>query len=380
MVGGAEVAIRAITDRISERDVVFDMITLRYDSSLPRVEKIGNITIYRIGWSQNNPTPLQLIRFPWYLLKVWYPIGAYFKARSLTRMHTYSTSWAMMSYMGFPALLLKNRIPRFVLSLQEGDSIAHVTRRWRIRVVGALYRRIFARADVVQCISHYLANFAATMGTPRNRIKVIPNGVDVAAFTQSYSEQDLTALRTKYHLTSSDYVLITTSRLVPKNAVDQIIHALTYLPAHVKALIVGNGPLEHELRTLVTTLKLEDRVKFAGYIQQQEIPKYLKASDIFIRTSKSEGMGNSFIEAMAAGIPVIGTRVGGIADFLIDGETGLVCDTENSAPDIARKVQKLINDRESRDSIVTHALTVARSGYDWNSIALRMKHDIFLLL
>jgi glycosyltransferase involved in cell wall biosynthesis len=105
--------------------------------------------------------------------------------------------------------------------------------------------------------------------------------------------------------------------------------------------------------------------------------KYLHASDIFIRPSLSEGFGNSFIEAMASRVPVIATPVGGIIDFLKDGETGLFCEVKNPKS-IAQKVEKLIKDKESREYIVRNAYEMVKNKYDWNIIANDMKNKVFL--
>jgi len=113
-------------------------------------------------------------------------------------------------------------------------------------------------------------------------------------------------------------------------------------------------------------------VRFLGFIPHAEMPKYLLISDIFIRPSRSEGLGNSFLEAMAAGIPVIATPVGGIPDFLKDGETGLFCEVGNPRS-IAQKAEKFMKDRESRDYIVDRARQMVRSRYGWEKISGEMK-------
>ena len=115
---------------------------------------------------------------------------------------------------------------------------------------------------------------------------------------------------------------------------------------------------------------------FAGFIAHEKLPTYLWASDIFVRPSLSEGMGNSFIEAMASGLPVIATPVGGIVDFLRDGETGLFCEVGNPKS-IAQKIEKLIKDSESRQYIVENASGMVKDKYDWSLIAKRMKEEVF---
>ena len=200
-------------------------------------------------------------------------------------------------------------------------------------------------------------------------ITVVPNAVDYELFSKSYpTEEGL--LKEKLGKNEGDIFLITTSRLVIKNAVSDIISALQYLPSNVKLLILGQGYEEKRLRE-----KANDRVQFLGFVPHGEMPKYLHVSDIFIRPSLSEGFGNSFIEAMAVGIPVIATPVGGIVDFLVDGETGLFCEVKNPRS-IAQKVEKLIKDKESREYIVRNAKRIVEEKYGWGKIAGEMK-EIF---
>ena len=355
-VGGAEIAIKEITDRLGN-NFEFDMVTLKLDSKSPRIEKIGNINIYRVGFGTEK-----------YFNKVFYVFSAFIKACSLNNKNHYDFSWAMMSYMGFPALFLKwiKKVP-FILTLQEGDSIEHIKNRWRIKMVYFLYKRIFKNAIIIQTISNYLADFARSMGY-KGDIEIIPNGVDVAKFMK----QGALIIENGKENT----ILITTSRLVEKNAVGDIIEALKYLPENVTLVIAGSGPLEKVLKLQVDSYNLQTRVSFLGYVPHKELPKYLHYSDIFIRPSISEGMGNSFIEAMVAGIPVIATPVGGIVDFIKDGETGLFCEVKNPKS-IAQKVEKLIKDKESRDYIIKNAQKLAIEKYDWNLIAKEMKEKVF---
>ena len=300
--GGAELALRHITDRIA--DIEFDCIALRFDRNLPRVERIGNITVYRVGFSKRSPTARDLMRFPLYLTKIFFAFSALRKALSLHRARRYDALWAMMSYAGIPAALFKLRHPRvpFLLTLQEGDSIAHITKRWRIKMIWPLYHMVFTKATFVQTISHYLAEFARAMNYT-GPLEVVPNGVDSALFWRDISEDEKTALKQTLGKKEGDRFIITTSRLVEKNGVEDLIMALRDLEANIKLLILGTGPLEEQLRLVAKKYGLGGRVRFLGHVDIKEIPGYLTISDIFCRPSLSEGFGSSFIEAMAAGIP-----------------------------------------------------------------------------
>lgn len=343
-IGGAEVAIKEITDRIPKEEIEFDMIALTKDS----------------------------IFFP--LWKFLFPFYAFLKALYLHRKNRYDAIWSMMaSYAGFAGFLFKKIHPEipFILSIQEGENF-----KKREGIFNFLFKKIFSNADHIQVISKFLADWSLHMGA-KCPITIVPNGVDFDLFSNRRSEDELKSLKQKFNKNPNDIFLITTSRLVVKNAVGDIIDALSYLSENIKFLILGQGYQEEELKEKVEKLKLKDRVHFLGFVPHKEMPKYLHISDIFIRPSLSEGFGNSYIEAMVAGIPVIATSVGGIVDFLRDGETGLFCEVQNPKS-IVQKIEKLIKDKESRDYIVQNAINMVKEKYDWNIIANDMKNDVFL--
>jgi len=112
------------------------------------------------------------------------------------------------------------------------------------------------------------------------------------------------------------------------------------------------------------------RIRFIGHVPHDKLPGFLKKADIFIRPSLSEGLGTSFLEAMAMGLPVIGTRVGGITDFLKDNETGFFCEVRNPSS-IARVVREIL----SRDNIAKvaqitqNARELIQTKYTWSKIS-----------
>lgn len=376
-VGGAEVAIKEITDRIN--DIEFDMITLRFDRSLPSFERVGNVNVYRIGFTSDKPSMADLVRYPLKLNKFLFPFLASRKARELHREKKYDAIWAMMAaFAGFAASFFKKKNPDvpYLLTMQEGDPIDQI--KHKVRFCYSAFEKIFTRADYIQTISHYLADFAREMGF-RGRLDVVPNAVDVAHFSQEYSVADLDNLKKELGKKDGDVFLIHVGRFVLKNGVDDIIKSLSHLPQNIKLLLLGNGPDELALRALTTDLNLNDRVIFYGFVGHKDLPRFLRVSDVFIRPSLSEGLGNVFLEAMATETPVIATYVGGIPDFLFDPEktpdqkpTGLICEVRNPES-IARQVFRFVSNREERESIVKNAKELVSTKYDWSMIARDMR-------
>src|SRR3989344_4819635 len=113
------------------------------------------------------------------------------------------------------------------------------------------------------------------------------------------------------------------------------------------------------------------------------MPLYLRACDIFVRPSRSEGFGNSFIEAMAAGVPVIATQEGGIADFLFDAKrnpkvppTGWAVD-KDSPEQIAAAVKDILGNPDQVRRVIENARALALKKYDWDLIARNMRQKVF---
>ncbi len=382
-VGGAEVAIKEITDRINPREIEFHMVTLRFDSTLPKTEKIGNVLVHRIGFTRKNPSMTDLKKFPLQLNKFLFQFLAAVKAGSLHKKNHYDGIWAMMAHScGVPAAIFKMFHPRipYLLTLQEGDPPEYIQKK--MRPLYPLFKRAFTKADFMQTISTFLAQWARRMGYA-GPLEVVPNAVNTKHFSQEYEPGELTKLERKLGKQPDDIYLITTSRLVKKNGINDVILALAHLTQNVKFIILGTGTDETMLRDLAKKKGMESQVVFLGQIDHAEMPKYLKISDIFIRPSISEGMGNSFVEAMAAGIPVIATQEGGIADFLFDPDrnpdkkpTGLAVNSHDPEG-IARQVKRFLGDKKLRDEIVKNARELAFAKYDWDKIAVDMKEKVF---
>lgn len=381
--GGAEIAIREITDRIDPTDIEFHMVTLRYDRALPKVEKIGNILVHRIGYAKRNATIAHLQGYPLKFNKYIFQISACLKALVLYRKYRYDGIWAMMAHAsGIPAALFKTFVPRirYLLTLQEGDPPKYIERL--ARPLWPLFVRAFTKADMVQTISNFLAAWAR-LRRFTGPLEVIPNGVDTRRFSGVCDAEKIAAVRAAFAKKDADTIVVTTSRLVHKNGIDTVLRALPLLAAPVSFLVVGDGPDEQTLKKLAVEVGVKERVHFVGLVDHRDIPLYLRASDIFVRPSRSEGMGSSFVEAMAAGLPVIGTRQGGIADFLFDGRTnqnrtatGWIVDADQPKQ-VADAIMDILSNDEKTKKITAHARRLVLERYDWDVVAKSMKEKIF---
>lgn len=386
-VGGAELAIKEITDRLDPSEYSFDMITLRFDRRLPAVEKIGNVTVHRIGFtSEDVKVSDRALPLSCRLAKFLFPLTSLLKAHVLHREKKFDLIWAMMANQaGFGALFFKlfNPTIPYFLELQDGAPLARVKARRPITfLIWPLYKAIYRKANVIKAISNFIKDLAREAGF-RGRIEVIPNGVDITRFSAAVPEDELIELKEQYGKKMGEVFLFTASRLVLSRGVEDIIRALTHLPKNVKLLVAGDGEDRAKLVHIARESKVAERVIFAGHVAHADIPKHLRISDIFVRPSVIEGMGSAFIEAFAAGVPVVATPVGGIPDFLIDPDrdpemepTGLFCNVHDTES-IARAVKKYMANPALTARIIKNARLQAQEKYDWNLIALEMRDKIF---
>lgn len=353
-VGGAEITVKELTDRLGD-EIEFDLITARMSMNMSKVERVGKVNVYRLG------VGIELVD------KLLVPFLGAIKVLRLQKKNHYAAYWCIMASFATGAAFIANwfqkRVP-IILTLQEGDSENHINFK-RFGLIGFSWRLALRRADILTAISTYLLERGRKLGF-RGKGVLIPNGIDIKKFA-NYTPRSI----------GKEIVLITTSRLSPKNGVGDIISAMKLLPEEIKLKIAGTGALEPKLKSQVRRLELENRVEFLGFVSQTDLPNLLHAADIFIRPSHSEGQGISFIEAMAASLPVVATPVGGIPDFIKDGETGVFCkprDTES----IAQAVMRLVNDEGLQGRVRTNALNLVREKYDWDLIAEEMKNKVFL--
>lgn len=350
--GGAEIAIKEITDRLG-MNFDFFMLTSKLDERDAYHEEVGAVTVERLG---NK-----------YML----PFQAPRRFKELHKEHKFDLVWTMMaSHAGIAGLRIKKKYPNipYFLTLQSGDSDLF----WNIRTLWwrPWFKKVYQIPDHIQVISSFLERRARSYGY-RGKISVVPNGVDNQKFQIPISKFQTNELRKELNLKENEKTIITTSRLVRKNAVDVLIRSIQFVKTPANLLVVGAGKLEQKLKSLAIKLGLEQKVIFTGHVEYNDLPLYLAIADVFVRPSRSEGLGNSFIEAMAAGVPIIGTPVGGIVDFLEDKKTGLFCKV-NDPKDTALAIDEMLTDGLLSNKLIKNAQNLVREKYDWDNIAKEM--------
>ncbi|MFL6130525.1 MAG: glycosyltransferase [Mycobacteriales bacterium] len=230
----------------------------------------------------------------------------------------------------------------------------------RIRMERALARDVAA----VIATSSDEEQELVRMGTARDRITVLPSGVDIEVFTPDGPVAERGPLRR----------VLSVGRLVPRKGFDTVIRALTAVPD--AELIIAGGPVGDlagdreatRLRRLAERLRVADRARLVGAVARPDMPALLRSADLVVCTPWYEPFGIVPLEAMACGVPVVATSVGGFLDTVVDGATGTLVPPQR--PDrLASAVRKLLAEPFWREAYGTAGVDRARSRYSWDRIA-----------
>lgn len=351
--GGVESHVRALASEFARRGHEVTVVTSRYDRTLPIEERFEGYRILRsrsLGVVYNTPIDIgtgRLLReVPADVLHVHYPppLTAYFGLRRLPR--TPASVPVCLTY--HCDLYLPGPLGRLLTGVYNRVFLPPTFRRVDRFVVHT---------------SSYGRTSKALRGRP---LEIVPSSVDLERFRP---DEDGHEIRARLQLGDSR-VLAFTGRLVPHKGVDSLLRALAQLPKDVTLVVVGRGPTLPNLLSTARRLGVEERVRFCPNVSDAELPRYLRAADLFVFPSQNrlEGFGLAVAEAMAAGLPVVIADMPGVREVIAPGVEGLL--VEPLLPqDIAEKVGSLLEDPERRSAMARAARRRAEERYGVGRVA-----------
>ena len=224
---------------------------------------------------------------------------------------------------------------RLVVSFRGADTTSYVARRHPL-----VYARVFREAAVLMPVSETLAELLRRMGAPEEKIHVHRTGIDLTRY----------AFRPRRREAGEPVRFVTVARLVEKKGIDYALEALRRLldgGTEFRYDVLGGGPLHAHLEARAAALGIADRVVFHGWAAQTEVREALERCHLLLQPSVTaangdqEGVPNVLKEAMAAGVPVVGTRHGGIPELIDDGVEGRLV-PERSAEALSAAIADLV--------------------------------------
>jgi phosphatidylinositol alpha-1,6-mannosyltransferase len=274
---------------------------------------------------------------------------------------------------GLIALIIKKIWGLPYLVYCHGEEI---TQTDRFRFQPKVRDRIYRNADAVVANSEFARQNLLRIGVAVERIFKITPGVDAARFTAMPPRADLVE---RFGL-KDKLVVLTVARLVPRKGHKVAIEAFARICSEFPTahyLIVGTGPEESRLHAQVKEVGIEARVTFAGFISGEELADIYSLGDVMLMANRQEengdieGFGIVFLEANAAGKPVIGGRSGGAVEAVVEGVTGYLVDPDNPE-ELAEILRRLLLDPVLRTTLGNAGTDRVRDQFKWSSRAEKL--------
>jgi glycogen(starch) synthase len=205
---------------------------------------------------------------------------------------------------------------------------------------------------------------------PQEKIEIIPNGIDPKKYNASI---DRSAVRGRYGVNPHEKLVLCVGRLVPQKGMEYLIRAAPRIAGRypeAKFIIVGEGWLRGHLEYIARSTGHQWKITFTGWIPDHELVALLNSADVLVVPSIYEPFGIVALEGMAAGVPVVASDVGGLAEIIEHERTGILAYSRNPES-IAWAVGRVLSDPDHSKWLVQNAREMVQKAYSWEAIAMR---------
>ncbi len=375
--GGGGQAHRALLQRYAGRpDLDVDVLTSAPTPGVFVEQMAANILIFKIGIRKKHLHLWRRREVIEWLLKA----GTCY--RGLVKKGNYDLVHA---FFGFPSGWLCYRTARrvpYIISLRGSDVPgANARLQLEYKILGPLvFKPIWRKASAIVACSEGLKRRALKF-RPSSDIQVIPNGVDLEQFHPAQTIAESTHVESpvaespetshtvsRFKLEASSLRLVTVGRLSETKRLPLLIEAVALLRSQgseVHLTVVGDGPLESELRQSLSRQDLREAVTLMGHCRTEDMPQLYRQHDVYISATMQEGMSNAMLEAMASGLPIVTTRCEGVEELIADN--GIVVE-EPTAAALAEAVRGLVEKPRIRQMMSAAARKKAES-LSWDAVA-----------
>jgi glycosyltransferase involved in cell wall biosynthesis len=366
--GGAAVATAALAQGLMERGVAVDVVTAGAEPGVERrtagpgteAFEQGSLTVYRVRSRRTGVHQAGMGDAASYL------VGALPVIRRLLRIHKYD---AVHVFFSLPtgALLpfLGLRDTPVVVSLRGSDVPGYDPHNSSLqrahRLLAPLTRWIWRRADRVVAVCESLGQLALHT-CPDLRYAVVPNGVDLTLFHPADPATRRPSKRIR---------CLAVARLIERKGVGDLLRSFALLErGRFELEIVGGGADEQVLRELATRLGVTQDVRFLGPLSRAQVAARYREADLFTLPSSAEAFGNVFAEALASGLPIVGSATGGIPDLVAHGSNGLLV-PPGDVQALAGAIRYLADDPVLRTEMSIRNRAKAEATLEWTQVTRR---------
>jgi glycosyltransferase involved in cell wall biosynthesis len=314
-IGGPATYVPTIARALAERGHQVTVLTTSEPENLQWDDSIYPFLVFRINrrqkiWLRSLKCVAEILRLG-RTADVIYANGIYFEAAIANK---FLQKPLVMKIVGDEAW---ERSVRRGWTKDNFEDFQQRCQSWQAELLKRHRSWVVRQADRVIVPSQYLANWIVKWGVPTERIAVIYNAAEIPDGVEPLPIPLKTPIKA-----------VTVGRLIPLKQVDRLIEALREIP-ELGLVVVGDGPERPRLERIAQELGVSGRVYFAGQRSKKETLSLMAACDFFVLNSTHEGLPHAILEAMALGLPVIATAVGGTPEVVRDGETGVLVLEQN---------------------------------------------------
>lgn len=340
------------------------------------IHQLHDITIYSVSHPKLNIHPARTSKVNHYHYIAVNSFWAKIKRKLYFYMHGEEYHHYFIEYFleqsikhirkqNYDCIILENR-PSYALKLKDickAKLIYHLHNEKLTKQTPA-HQEIYDAASRIICVSDFITKSVKSINANDTKCITVYNGIDLKSFSTTYSH----ITRQDIGLKDQDFVLIFSGRINPEKGIKELTQAINKLNDYpqIKLLVIGSSffgntteddDFAKELRESTNTI--QDRLLFTGFIPYKEVPSYLKLADLAIVPSMwEEAFGLTVLEAMAAGIPLITTRSGGIPEICKD--VAYIISRENIIDDLAEAIVNLYNHPEIRANMSSQSFNRAQ--------------------
>ena len=347
--GGGEKRMYEIGRRLAKNHEVH--VITRKLANLTSYEKHENMYIHRVY------VPSKRVALESFINGLFFMGGAFFKSLDLGRFDVYAPQnffpvppvWMVSKQMSTPTVVTIHDV------FYVGEWIQQYGVKGSLMV---LFEKMTLKLPYTKVItvSNASKEKLVMKGVPKEKIEVIPNGVDLETFDRVEVKK------------SEKPRIIYVGRLIRYKHVDDLLVAFSRLDLDAELYIVGEGPERKNLEALAGKLRVNDKVTFTGFVSEAHKIKLLKSSHVLVLPSTTEGFGIALVEAMAAKTPVIAADIPALRELVKDGKVGLLFKPRN-IDELKAKIERLLIDAELQKKLSEIGYDLAKMKFAWDEIA-----------
>lgn len=363
IVGGIARYSRGLARALAARGNEVHVVTLDFPGS-PSYELDGEAKIHRVRCEVGNPNFL-----------VWVFLFNHFFQKKIGELDREIAGFDLIhmnDWMTAPVSIAAKHILRKTLVATMHSTETGRSQGMRsadsYTIHGMEWWLTYEASRVIVCSVSMKDEVSRTFNLPLAKLDTVNNAIDTEKFK---SHVDTEAVRTRFGLSSSDEVVLFLGRLTPQKGLDYLIRAMPMVASRhpkVRLLVVGDGWMRSELEQAAFALLDRRQFIFTGYLPDSELAQAFRCADVFVVPSVYEPFGIAALEGMAAGVPVVVSKVGGLAEIVEHDRTGVHVYPRNPRS-IAWGIHRVLSDQGYVKSLVDNATRVIESTYTWDAVA-----------